>query len=117
MQYGYARLKSIIRKEGFSFWAKKPDLTQLREETEKALLVKLAKYPEIITLAAVNYNPSELTRYLFELVQLFSDYYHEVNILKAEKNLRSARLELIKALAAVLNNGFSILGFQILEEM
>jgi arginyl-tRNA synthetase len=117
LQYGYARLKSIIRKEGFSFWAKKPDLTQLREETEKALLVKLAKYPELITLAAVNYNPSELTRYLFELVQLFSDYYHEVNILKAEKNLRSARLELIKALAAVLNNGFSILGFQILEEM
>lgn len=120
LQYGYARLKSIIRKDGRSFlqlFKGSTNLALLSEKKEKALLLKLAKYPEIIATATNKYNPSELTKYLFELTQLFNDYYHEINILKAESPVRRARLELIKSLAQVLNNGFSILGLQVLEEM
>lgn len=115
LQYGYARLKSIVRKEGFSFGA--ADLNQLKEPKEKELLIKMAKYPEVIAQAGAKYNPSEVTKYLFELVQLFSDYYHEINILKAESKIRKARLALIKALAQILHNGFDILGIEALEEM
>lgn len=120
LQYGYARLKSIIRKDGGSLlnlFKGPANLALLSEKKEKALLLKLAKYPEIIAAATHKYNPSELTKYLFELTQLFNDYYHEINILKAEESIRRARLELIKSLAQVLNNGFSILGLQVLEEM
>lgn len=115
LQYGYARLKSIIRKEGFSLGA--ADLSCLKEAKEKELLIKMAKYPEVITQAGAKYNPSEVAKYLFELVQLFSDYYHEINILKAEPKIRKARLALIKALAQILHNGFDILGLEALEEM
>jgi len=115
LEYGYARLRSIIRKEGFSFRRVDPSL--LQEAQEKELLIKMAKYPEIIALAGVKYNPSEVTKYLFELVQLFSDYYHEINVLKAESPVRQARLALIKALSQVLRNGFDILGLKALEEM
>lgn len=115
LQYGYARLKSIVRKEGFSFRSADPNL--LQEPKEKGLLIKLAKYPEVIAQAGEKYNPSEVAKYLFELVQLFSDYYHEINILKAEPKVRKARLALIKAIAQALRNGFDILGLKALEEM
>ena len=89
----------------------------LKELKEKELLLKLARYPEVIKSAGSKYNPSEVAKYLFELVQLFNDYYHEINILKSEPKLRRARLVLIKAIAQVLSNGFDILGLKIVEEM
>lgn len=117
LEYGYARLKSIIRKDKFRLFAGRADLSELAENKEKALLLKIAKYPDIISLSRLKYKPSELTKYLFELVQSFNDYYQEVNILKSDKKKRLARLELIKAIAQVINNGFKILGIESLEEM
>ncbi|MEI6529523.1 MAG: arginine--tRNA ligase [Candidatus Falkowbacteria bacterium] len=117
LQYGYARLKSIVRKEALGIFASPVNLNCLREIKEKELLMKLARYPELIKTASEKYNPSELTKYLFELVQLFNDYYHGVNILKAEPRIRRARLALIKAVAQVLNNGFNVLGLKVVEEM
>jgi arginyl-tRNA synthetase len=119
LQYGYARIRSIIRKQGiFSRLAGNNFLaTDLTESKEKILLLQLAKYPEIITAAAAKYNPRELTKYLFELVQLFNDYYHEINILKAKPGVRKARLALVRAVAQVLENGFGILGLKALAEM
>lgn len=117
VQYGYARLKSIIRKQGMNWFHFDKHLGRLTEPKEKALLLKIAKYPETIMTAGKQYDPSDLTKYLFELVQLFNDYYHEVNILKAESRIKQARLALIKAIAQVLENGFDILGMKIIEEM
>lgn len=117
LQYGYVRLKSLIRKEPISFLFKSPDYKLLTEEKEKALLIKLARYPEIVKISAEKYNPSELTKYLFELVQMFNDYYHEVNILKAEIKTKKVRLTLARAIARTLNNGFNILGLKVIEEM
>ena len=117
LQYGYARLKSIVRKEDWSFSLSSPDLNELKETREKELLIKLARYPEIVRAAGDKYSPSEITKYLFELVQLFNDYYHNVNILKAEPKIRRARMVLIKSIAQVLNNGFKLLGLCVVEEM
>jgi len=117
IQYSYARLKSIIRKGGLNIFSGSADLTKLQENKEKILLLKIAKYPEIIKLAATKYNPSELTKYLFELAQLVNDYYHEVNILKSENNIKKARLALINSVSQVLSNGFSLLGIKVLEKM
>ena len=117
LQYSYARLKSIIRKEGFNWRIGQPDYSVLKEEIEKKLLLKIARYPEVVKMSGLEYNPSELTKYLFELAQLSNDYYHGVNILKSETSLRRARLALVKAVAQVLNNGGAILGFRVLEEM
>jgi len=116
IEYGYARLRSILRK-GRSFWMTRVDFKVLEEKKEKILLLKLAKYPEIIRLAGAKYNPSELAKYLFELTQLANDYYHAVNILKAAPKLKYARLALIKSVSRVLRSGCAILGFSVLEKM
>lgn len=115
--YGYARMKSIIRKGSSIFCFKKKDLSLLKENREKELLLKISKYPEVLKVATEKNNPSDLLKYLFELVQLFSDYYHNCNILKADKKVKLARLELVLALSKVLFNGLNILGIQALEEM
>jgi len=117
LQYGYARLKSIIRKEKFNLFKYPISYTELNNDLERELLIKLARYPEIVFAANQKYDPSELAKYLFELVQLSNDYYHGVNILKAESKVCRARLTLIKAIAQVLNNGLELLGINVLEEM
>lgn len=115
--YGYARLRSIIRKSGFNFSLSAPKLSLLEDLREKEILLKLAKYPELLKTAAEKYNPADLIKYLFELVQMFNDYYHNCNILKAEKDLKLARLSLLKHLSQVLINGFKVIGLEPLEEM
>jgi len=117
LQYGYVRLKSLLRKEPLRLTFFQPDFKTLKEIKEKELLMKLARYPEIIKVAGEKYSPSELAKYLFELVQLFNDYYHEVNILKSNNDVKKARLALVAAIAQVLNNGFNILGLKVIEEM
>jgi arginyl-tRNA synthetase len=117
LQYGYARLRSILRKGQWSVFWRRPNPAELTAAKERELLLKIARYPEVVASAGLSYNPSELTKYLFELVQLSNDYYHEVNILKAAAGTKRARLELIKAVTQVLRDGFAILGLPVLEEM
>ena len=95
----------------------KLDFSVLNESRETEILMKIAKYPEIISSASVKRNPSELTKYLFELSQLSNDYYHAVNILKSDKKIKKVRLAFIKMISQVLKNGLGILGLETLEEM
>ena len=115
--YGYARMKSVIRKAGFNFSFSKLRAELLTEDKEKELLLKIAKYPEILATASEKYNPADLIKYLFELVQDFNDYYHNINILKANGELKNARLKLLKNLSEVLVSGFKVIGLEPLEEM
>ena len=117
LEYSYARLKSILRKESSVSLLGKLDFSVLNESRETEILMKIAKYPEIISSASVKRNPSELTKYLFELSQLSNDYYHAVNILKSDKKIKKVRLAFIKTISQVLKNGLGILGLETLEEM
>lgn len=117
LEYSYARLKSILRKEGASFFAGKTDFTLLTEAKEKELLMRIARYPEIVIAANEKKNPGEISKYLFELAKDSNDYYQAVNILKSEKKIKKARLALIKVVSQVLENGFNLLGLPVLEEM
>ena len=115
--YGYTRIRSIMRKGGLGVFQISPALDLLKEDKEKELIMKMAKFAEVLELSASKHNPAELVKYLFELVQLFNDYYHNHNILKADRKLRIARLALLKNLSTVLLSGFSLIGLEPLEEM
>ncbi|MBU4216322.1 arginine--tRNA ligase [Candidatus Parcubacteria bacterium] len=115
LQYTYARIQSILRKAGD--WTAEKNDYELGEEKEIQLLLKLAKYPDIVRNAGTKNDPSELAKYLFETGQLFNDYYHSVQILKSEPEKRIARLSLISATAEVLKIGLGLLGMEVVEEM
>jgi len=100
----------------------KPELLKINfilliEAKETGLANKLAKYPEIVASAGKNSDPSEIAKYLFELAQEFNDYYHSVPVLKAETEIRLARLALIAAVKQTLANGLELLGIETVEEM
>jgi arginyl-tRNA synthetase len=123
LQYTFARIRSILRKSefpisNFQFPIKSQiQNLKLNEAKERGLVMKMGKYPETIIRAKEEFDPSVLTKYLFELAQEFNDYYHAVNILKAEEDVKEARLVLIEAVSRVLVNGLGILGIEVMEEI
>jgi len=118
LQYTYARACGIIEKSKISqSEIKNLKFSSFADKKEHSLILKLAKYPEIIVRAGERYDPSEIAKYLFELAQSFNDYYHSVNILKSEKNLRLARLGLVKNVNQVISNGLKLLGINSITEM
>ncbi len=117
LQYTVARINSIMRKKSKAKGAARIKLETLNEVKESILVSRLAKYPEIVAMAGKNYDPSELTKYLFELAQEFNDYYHSVPVLKTKIDVRLARLTLITAVKQVLENGLKLLGIETIEKM
>ncbi len=120
LQYTYARINSILKKAEFSVERLRTTpikYERLNENKENELVMKLAKYPDAVLKAGESYDPSEIAKYLFDLAQLFNDYYHSIPVLKAEEKIRLARLALIIAISQVIVNGLNLLGIEVVEEM
>ncbi|MCK5061678.1 arginine--tRNA ligase [Candidatus Parcubacteria bacterium] len=116
--YSVARINSIFKKaHNTQHVAHNINFEKLTEKSEHRLLLQVAKYPEIVKRAGKSHDPSGIARYLFELAQEFNDYYHSVSVLKAEKDIRDARLALLQAIQTVFKNGLGLLGIVTLEEM
>lgn len=114
LQYTAVRMNSVLKGQKVS---KIIHADLLTEEIEKQLISKLKDYPEAIDEAAKKYSPAILTHYLYSLAQVANTFYHDQPILKAEKNLKNARLALIKAVNIVLANGLTLCGIEIPEKM
>jgi arginyl-tRNA synthetase len=116
LQYSIARMNSILKKVGTKSWSK--NLAILQSTTEKQLVLKLSGFSASTSASAIQNDPSQLAKYLYELAKLFSEFYEQCPVLKAEKEeLRAARLELVKATKLVMENGLRILGVPVVEEM
>ncbi|MFT4344018.1 MAG: arginine--tRNA ligase [Candidatus Woesearchaeota archaeon] len=113
--YAYARMCSIFRKHGKADISGNLDL--LDTEQDKSLGVVLSEYPAVLTEAAKQYKPSLLCTYLITLAGAFNAYYRDNPILKADDNVRDARLMLLQAVQHVLRSGLELLGIDVLEQM
>jgi arginyl-tRNA synthetase len=119
LQYTNARINSILKKaeEGGIKIIGEIDYKALDTNIEKGLIKDLMKYPEVILESQNKNEPAFLAQFLYKLSQDFNTFYHELPVLKAEDKIRAARLNLIKSVRQVLENGLVILGIQILKEM
>ena len=86
------------------------DLTPLNSPAAQALMLQLAKYPEMLTAAAEDFAPHDVTFYLRELAASYHSYYDAERILVDDETVKKARLALVAATAQVLHNGLSVLG-------
>lgn len=113
--YAVARINSILRK------ADSPKQTVecagLAAAEEKKLLLLLAAYPDALQKALVNYNPSVIAKYCFDLAQSFNEFYHAHRVLEAEAPAKEARLALCHAARMVLINALHVLTIDTVEEM
>ena len=122
IQYAHARVASVLRQlqeKGLQWDAEagRHELGRLTESHEDALLVNLARYPEIVESAAVQHEPHQLAHYLRELANDLHTYYNAHQFLVADEALRNARLNLIAATRQVLANGLGLLGVSAPDSM
>jgi arginyl-tRNA synthetase len=93
------------------------DLTPLQSPQAQALMLLLAKYPEMLTSAAQDFAPHEVTFYLRELAASYHSYYVAERILVDDETVERARLALVAATAQVLKNGLGVLGVSAPKKM
>jgi len=117
IQYAVARINSLIRKSKNNEFSQMEESDDVVIKKEKQLVLKALKYSEIIQRASIDFDPSEIAKYIFELSQNFNDYYHSVPILKAKKEDCQKRLELLRSIKQIISNGLDLLGIEIVDEM
>jgi len=116
IQYTHARLKSILRKAKSSKISL-PNTVKM-EEKERALVVRILRFPEAITDALADYAPHIIAGYVFVLAKTTNDFYHACPVLTEEhEEIRQFRLALVDAAATTLKKGLYLLGIDAPEEM
>ena len=112
------RLLKTMADEGRSVpAADKADLSLLSGEQERALIKELANFSEEIRMAARDYDPSYINRYLMRLAGAFHRFYNACRIKGEADDVANARLLLAAATRQVLANGLTILGLSKPEKM
>jgi len=111
VQYAHARICSVLASWGGDAAALAAvDLSPLQSPAAQSLMLMLAKYPAMLTGAAQDFAPHDVTFYLRELAASYHSYYDAERILVDEEPVKLARLALVAATAQVLHNGLAILG-------
>ena len=111
VQYAHARICSVLATwGGDSAQLASADLGPLTSPQAQALMLLLAKYPDMLSAAAQDFAPHDVTFYLRELAACYHSYYDAERILVDEEPVRLARLALVAATAQVLHNGLAVLG-------
>ncbi len=115
IQFNYARIKSILRKNELQKNIHLPlDFLPL----EKELISSIEKYPAIIKQASEELNPSAIAIYIYNIAKTFSSFYTEHSIANAEsEEKKQLRLRLAIMTANVIKSGMGLLGIDVPERM
>ncbi|MEK9766672.1 MAG: arginine--tRNA ligase [Thalassolituus sp.] len=122
VQYAHARVCSIFRKlaEAGQGWDTETGLAALGAlalETEKEMMVKVGRYPEVVRRAADASEPHKIANFLRDLAGDFHTWYNSEKTTVDDADLRNARLALAEAVRQVLHNGLNLLGVSAPQEM
>ncbi|MDP3356358.1 MAG: arginine--tRNA ligase [Polaromonas sp.] len=111
VQYAHARICSVLTAwGGDEATLKDVDLSPLDSAQAQALMLLLAKYPDMLANAASGFAPHDVAFYLRELAASYHSYYDAERILVDDEAVKHARLALVAATAQVLHNGLAVLG-------
>jgi len=122
IQYAHARVCSVERQlaERTLAWNRDNGLARLAllsNEYEAALMLELARYPEVIEAAVANHEPQLMAQYLRDLAYAFHTWYNAHQFLVDDADLRDARVALAMATRRVIANGLDLLGVSAPEKM
>lgn len=118
VQYAHARICSVLAGWGGDKASLQgADLAPLQSPQALGLMLQLAKYPAMLTDAATDFAPHDVTFYLRELAAAYHSYYDAERILVDDETVKKARLALVAATAQVLHNGLAVLGVSAPQKM
>jgi arginyl-tRNA synthetase len=110
LQYAYVRAENILRKVSKGYKFQVSSLKLLNTEADVKLIRSLAQFPEVIADTANDYQVHRLTRYALDVAHDFHNFYEKERVIGEPKDIASARYQLVRATAIVLENLFGILG-------
>ncbi|WP_291067993.1 MULTISPECIES: arginine--tRNA ligase [unclassified Empedobacter] len=115
IQYTFARIQSLLRKES----PKEFDANALElNDAEKEIIRALYDFEDTIDKAAIEMSPALIANYVYELVKLFNSFYQNNPILKNEdENVKNFRLYLSQWVANTIQNSLRLLGIGVPERM
>ncbi|MBQ2959614.1 MAG: arginine--tRNA ligase [Oscillospiraceae bacterium] len=121
VQYAHARICTLIAAlaaEGHTISdAAAVNTGLLNTEAERELIKQLALLPEEIRLAARDYDPSRVNKYVTELAARFHKFYTVCRIKDVESELMEARLMLSDCVRRVIAVSLGIIGVSAPEKM
>lgn len=118
VQYTYVRAKSVLRKANIDgVFDRDIDYSLLSVEPSMNVVRVLSKFPETVIAAMEKNEPSFIARFVLDLAQSFSRFYHDCPIIVDDENLQNARLMLVSSVATVLKTGLMLLGIETPEKM
>ncbi len=123
LQYAAARIRSIFRRAGaVPITGADPDIRGSRvavtAAAERALALRLLEFGAVVTGVGETTEPHRLAAYLFDVASLFTTFYEQCPVLKAEpESLRASRLALCALTLRVLTKGLDLLGVPVPEQM
>jgi arginyl-tRNA synthetase len=120
LQYAYARSQRILEKseQGGITESTNPAFDRLMHESEIALIKEIAKLDLVVENAAKSLSLKSLARYAYNLAMTFNLFYEKVPVLREQdKEVRIARLGLVKAFGITLKNILEVLGITALDRM
>ncbi len=116
INYAYTRGLGILRK--LDKFVPPSAFDHLSSANEQRLILQLSKFPEMVTNAADNLNPTLVCVYANELSQRFHEFYETSDISHLEDSeLRNQRASLVVAVRTVLSTAAQILGLKLAERM
>jgi arginyl-tRNA synthetase len=114
VQYTYARIKSILRKEQPKGLSYSPDLLPL----EKNILISLEQFPQVVGEAGDEHDPSKIAIFVFNLAKSFNSFYTELSVTNAEtEEKKELRLQMAQLTARVIETSMKLLGISVPERM
>ncbi|MEP7111020.1 MAG: arginine--tRNA ligase, partial [Ferruginibacter sp.] len=123
VQYTYARIKSILRKEQqdverSAVLADPLDGSSNLLTLEKEVILNLEQYPGILEQAYEELNPSVIANYVFNLAKTFNSFYVEHSITNAEtEEKKQLRLHIAGMTANTIKSAMQLMGIRVPERM
>lgn len=114
IQYAAVRLASLERQARLTI-NKDLSLAGQPNNLEKALILSLARFSEVVSQASQAADPAMIAKYLFDLAQDFNNYYQKVRIIGSTEE--HWRLRLAAGIRQVIINGLTLLGIEAPEVM
>ena len=119
--YTIVRIKSILAKyaeNGGDVQAVSAEIKTPNNDSEKQLMMALAKYNASVEAACDEYAPHKICAYIYDLANAFNHFYHETKILAEEDTSKKAGwIALLTLTRDVLETAIDLLGFSAPERM
>jgi len=115
--YVYARGNSILKESGCKDLGSLCIGSCLANPYTKELLGHIGKYGGVVLNSGMNYSPSILCQYLFDLGQKFNNFYQNVRVLDAQDDDKIFLLSVVEATMITMKEGLNLLGIEVVEQM